>query len=267
MAHRWKIYRFSDSNEHEITWLGRYGAKGEARTPKTKRTSEEIAYQNRYNKHTYIRRLIKLNFTEGIMFTLTYRKGERKPMKGVKKDFKKFRDRMRREYKKIGIPFKYIYCIEIGKKGGIHIHIIINRTDGRPETDKLAAQKWEWGHVNGTPLYEDGDYERLACYMAKLPEETAEGGRTRSMEELTEENYSYGTSRNLERPQPEVKIYLRRTVKKLLEKGPQPTEGYYIDKSTVRTGINRFTGRSYMYYTEKKLKRRGQSTCLKCGYS
>lgn len=265
MAHRVKIYHFLNSNEYEITWWGRYGAKGEARALKTKKTPKEIEYQNRYNKHTYIRRLIKLNFTDGILFTLTYREGTRKPLDEVKKDLERYRNRMRRAYKKIGLPFKYIYCIEIGKRGGIHIHIIANRTNGKPETDRLAAQKWEHGHVNATPLYEDGDYERLACYMAKLPEETEKGSRLDNMEELTDENYSYGTSRNLIRPEPEEKIYLRRTVRKLLEEGPQPTEGYYIDKSTIRTGKNRFTGESYMYYTEQKVKRRERTPCSRCG--
>ena len=259
MAHDKKTYRFPYSNEYEITWEGNYGAKGEKRAPKKKKTPKEVEYQNRQHKRTYIRRLIKLNFENGIFFTLTYKRGIRKSMREVKREFENFRDRMRRAYKKMGIPLKYIYCIEVGKRGGIHIHIIVNRTSGRPETDKLVSQKWPHGHVHGVPLYEDGDYEQLACYMAKLPEEK-EGeswkDRVERMEELTEENYDYNTSRNLVKPVAEHKRYKRRTVRKLMEEGPTPTPGYYIDKNSIRTGINRFTGKSYMYYTEHMIKRK-----------
>ena len=260
MAYNRKAYRFSYSNEFEYVWAGNYGAKGEHRAEKRKKTPKEIEYQNRWNKRKYIRRLIKLNFEDGIYVTLTYGKGQRKNMKGVKQDFKNFRDRMRRAYRKQGVDFKYIFCIEIGSRGGIHIHMILNRTPGKPETDKLIGEQWTYGHPYMTPLYQEGDYEQLACYMAKVPqEETGEDkkGRIARMEEITDDNYDYGTSRgNLIKPVPEEKEYERRTVKKLIQEGPTPTLGYYIDKSSIRTGINRFTGMSYMYYTEHLIKKK-----------
>ncbi len=261
MAYNVKKYGFPFSNEFEYIWAGHYGAKGEPRGTKRKKTPREIEYQNRWNKRKYIRRLIKLNFEEGIYVTLTYGRGQRKDMQGVKNDFKNFRDRMRRAYRKQGADFKYIYCIEIGSRGGIHIHMIVNRVPGKPETDKLIAEKWTFGHPHMTPLYQEGDYEQLACYLAKVPqEETGEDkkGRIARMEEITDETYDYNTSRgNLIKPEPEEeKEYSRRTVKKLIEEGPEPTPGFYIDKNSVRTGINRFTGMSYLYYTEHLIKRK-----------
>lgn len=259
MAHKRKIYRFPTSNEYEYTYKGNYGAKGEKRAPKIRKTKKEIEYQNRMNKRTYIRRLIKLNFEDGIWVTLTYGKGTRKSMDEVKRDFSNFRKNVGRVYKKSGQKFKYIYVIEIGKRGGIHIHMIVNRKEGMPETDRLISEKWIHGHPHMTPLYEDGDYEQLACYMAKIPPEE-EGGNKRSrmerMEVLTDETYDYGTSRGLVKPEPEEKEYKTRTVRRLIEEGPEPTPGYYIDKSSIRTGINRFTGMSYLYYTEHLIKRK-----------
>ena len=73
---------------------------------------------------------------------------------------------------------------------------------------------------------------------------------------LTKEEYSYSTSRNLIRPKPERKRYRRWTMRKLLLYGPKPTPGYYIVPESIRSGTNRYTGYSYMRYTEEKLDRR-----------
>ncbi len=46
-----------------------------------------------------------------------------------------FWQNMRRAYKKRGKQLLWIMRIEIGKKGGIHIHIIVNKIRGEPTTD------------------------------------------------------------------------------------------------------------------------------------
>ena len=63
----------------------------------------------------------------------------------------------------------------------------------------------------------------------------------------------YTCSRNLIRPVPERKFYSRRTVEKLVSDGPKPTEGYYIDKDSIRVGVNEYTGMSYLQYIEYKI--------------
>ena len=63
----------------------------------------------------------------------------------------------------------------------------------------------------------------------------------------------YGCSRNLKMPEKETHEYRRRTVRKLLEHGPTPTEGYYIDQDSIRCGVNPYTGKTYFYYTEIKM--------------
>ena len=174
-------------------------------------------------------------------------------MDEVEHDMEKFIDRLRAPYKRAGIKLKYMYRIDIGKRGGIHIHIIIKRlpTDG----DKLIQKKWKAGRVNFVHLYDAGGYQDLAEYMAKeLPEEI-EGQLNLFDEKEKKKLMSYHPSRNLDKPVPEVKEYKRRTVQKLLVEGPVPEEGFYIDKNSIRQGINPFTGYSYLYYTEYRLNK------------
>ena len=60
-------------------------------------------------------------------------------------------------------------------------------------------------------------------------------------------------------PEPERKVYSQRTVRKLVEQvmktgQPVPTEGYYIDRDSIRCGVNPYTGMSYLHYTECRIK-------------
>jgi hypothetical protein len=170
-------------------------------------------------------------------------------MKAVKKDFEKFRRNLRNRYKKAGHPMKYIYTIEIGKRGGIHIHYLVNRIRGEPNTYDMICECWKHGHPNFKPIYEDGGYNALAEYMAKVPEEGDEW-----FVDTDKDRYDFGTSRNLIRPTYERKEYKRRTVEKLIKEGPEASRGFEIIKESIRMGENRYTGYSYLYYTERRIK-------------
>ena len=254
MAHRKDIWRFKNSNEYEYKWIGNYGAKGEKRSPRKKATKEQIKKQNQYNKEKTIRRVIKANFTtEDFWITLKYPKGHRAAITEVQKNLSEFNRKMRREYQKRKIPYKFIYRMEIGTRGGIHIHILINRARGTPETDLLVKKYWNHGGSNFVTLYEQGGFQNLAEYIVKpLPEETE---KQVSMFDETEKKLfvKYSTSRNLIRPEPERKVYSRRTVEKLIREGPKPTEAFYIDKDSIRMGVNPYTGMSYLQYIEYKI--------------
>ena len=241
-----KSWTFPDSIEHEIGFAGRYGKKGEKRLPRQKRTPEQMQWQNALNKRNKIRRLIKANFKENDLWvTLTVKKENRGPMKKIQKKLGRFFDNMRRQYKKEGIAYKFIYLIEIGKKGGIHIHLIMNRCTAQAP-DILISRYWKLGHPDIRLLYKEGGFEDLANYLSNFPETDKDGNKVKR--ENAEE--CYNTSRNLIRPEPERKRYFRRTAEKMIKEGPKPRKGYYIDKSSIRTGINRVTGYSYLYYTE-----------------
>lgn len=256
MAFYYEKYRIGYWIEHEYKYAGNFGKKGEKRQKKEKPTPEQMQLYNRINKAKRIRRTIGLNFgPSDYWVTLTYKKGERKDMAGVKHDVKNFKDRLRRPYKKAGVELKWMQVIEIGKRGGIHIHMVLNRIEG---TDLLVAKNWGHGHPYFKQLYEEGQYEQLSHYMAKLPpEQEGDKKREECLQELTDANYSFSTSRNLVRPEPdERKVYTRRTMEHAIKQGPKPTPGYYIDKDSIRIGVNKITGWSYMYYTELPIRRR-----------
>lgn len=249
MAYWQKRWEFLNSIEYEFTYIGNYGAKGEKRRPRKKLTPEQVEKQNYINKKNKVRRLIKANFSPGDYWvTLKYSKGTRKPLEEIKKDMKKFTDNMRRAYKRQGAEFKYIYRVEIGRNGGIHIHIILNRSRGKPAADILLDRYWKGGHPYFAVLYEDGGYDQLASYLIKdLPEEKNE-------DEVDAYLKAYHPSRNLIRPEPEKKYYSRMTMRKLVTEGPVAQEGFYIDRDSVEIGENPFTGMSYARYTEIRLK-------------
>lgn len=252
----WKdVWEFPNSNEYEYKYAGNYGAKGEKRGKRKKVTPEQIKKQNQSNREKKMRRLIKANFIpDDIWATLKYPKGTRKPLGEVKKDMKAFLANMRKEYKKRGEAFKFIYRMEIGERGGIHIHILVNRLRGKPDTDIIIKECWEYGRVNYESIYEYGGYKKLANYIVKQPNEEMEMQLKLFPEEDRKKLINYSSSRNLIRPEPERTVYRRRTVRKLIENGPEPTPGYYIDKESIHYGVNPYTGMSYYHYTEYRIK-------------
>lgn len=250
MAYKETVYRSDNCIEYGYSFKGMYGAKGEKRAPRKKATPEQIKRQNRLNKEALLRRTIQANFYPNDLWTcLKYPAGTRKTYDEVRKDFDKFSRGMRKDYEVRGEQFKYIYRIEIGSRGGIHIHILFNRVWG---ADLLASKNWVNDRLHFTTLREEGGYRKLASYIAKpLTEEPEQLSMFPDTE--IKSMSKYGSSRNLIRPEPEVKEFRRKTVKKLIQEGPTATKGFYIDKNSVRTGINEYTGYSYLYYTELRL--------------
>lgn len=249
--------RFPGSTEKRYFFNGNFGAKGEKRAAKEKPTPEQMEYVNRMTKARKIRYYIKGNFSDSDLFvTLTYRKGTRKSLKEAAEDIRRLFDRLRRKFKKLGHALKYIYLIEIGSRGGIHAHVIINECG---QTTRLISKLWEHGHPNFKNLYEEGDYQQLADYMAKVPQ-----GEDR-VQQCTKTESIYSHSRNLILVKPEVKTYTRRTVRKYIEaiEGGATThrdaawipEGQYIDTDSIRLGTNPYTGLSFLEYTLRPIKK------------
>lgn len=243
---------FKDSIEYEIKYAGKYGARGERRAKRTKATPEVIKRQNQRIREKKMRRLIKANFEEGdLWLTLKYTKGTRKPVNEVKTDLRKFIDTMRRRYKAQQNELKFIYRLEIGSQGGIHIHMIVPRIRGS-DTELMIQKAWKHGRVNYQAL-DSGDYADLAAYIVKQPDEEVNKQLSFYDVDDRKEFVKYSTSRNLVRPAPERKVYSKRTVRKLLKDGPVPSKGYYIVKGSIVSGLNQYTGMSYLQYTEKRL--------------
>lgn len=244
--------------EHEYKYPGRYGAKGEKRKKKKKATPEQVAKQNQHNREVRCRRLIRNNFYPGDYWvTLKYKSGTRKCMEEFLKDMGKFLRGMRKEYKARGEPLKFIYRLEIGKRGGLHAHIVINRLPGQAYTDLVIRDAWQKvtkdGSVDYTTIREQGGGKDLAEYITKQAGEEIEGQMHLFSAKDQRRLIRFSSSRNLDRAEPVRKVYRHWTMKKILENGPKPTPGYYIDKDSIQAGVNRFTGFSYYKYTEVRI--------------
>lgn len=226
--------------EVEECHTGRYGAPGKKREKRQKPTPEQMAYQNQWRKERDIRRLLEVNFDEyDYWVTLTYRPGNRPPDMGqAKKQVQKFLRQMRDAYKSRGQPLKYIVVTEIGSRGGIHHHLVLNRMEGG---DKLVAKHWTYGGANITLLYREGEYRKLANYIAKQP----------AGDNAVKEKW-YSRSRNLQKPKIEKQVMKRRTFSKEIH----VPKGFYLDKESVYQGNNPVTGHPYRYYTLVKLNGR-----------
>ena len=256
MAYEEKIWRTPYCNEYEYGYEGKYGARGEKRAKRKKPTPEQIKKQNQRNKEKTVARILRANFEEGDLWcTLKYPKGTKKPIEEVAKDLTGFLGSMRYQYKKRAKPFKWIYRVEIGKHGGVHIHMVIGRIRGEPDTDKLIQSKWKHGRVNFQNLQGEETYGELAGYITKPPPEELEGQISLFHEQDQKKLSTYSCSRNLIRPKPERKRYSHWTMRKILEEGPKPTPGYYIDKNSIVAGINPYTGMSYYHYMEYKVRK------------
>lgn len=171
-------------------------SQGTGKRREKKATPEEIAKQNQWRRERDVRRLIKWNFSSGdYWMTLTYKKGERPAWEQMKKDLAKLIRKVRLKYKKKGWELKYIYRLAIGKKGGPHVHLLVNReADQETGTDRIISELWENGHVYFASLYDAGGYVKLSEYITKPLEEHE-----------PDEIKRYSCSRNLIRKEPKQK--------------------------------------------------------------
>lgn len=257
-------YAMGDVIDNEYSYMGNYGAKGEKRAPHQKATPEQMTKQNLLNKIKRVRREILLNFHPwDLWLTLKYPRGTRKTTKEVLEDVQDWTKKLREKYKRAGEQLKWIRRIEIGQYGGIHVHILINRPRTIKDVDLVCKELWGRAGINFQSLKEEGGYEQLAAYLCKRSkgDNETEGQLSFLPEEDRKRCLSYSTSRNLIRPEDvcEKKKYSHWTMRKIITEGPKPREGYYIDKNSIRTGVNPFTGMSYYYYTEIRIKNKWET--------
>lgn len=236
---------FGSTREVEEKHNGNYGAPGQGRKRKRNPTPEDIERQNQWRRERDLRHLIKWNFKKtDYWVTLTYRKGERPTWEQMARDVQDAIRKMRNRYKKKGQELKYIYRLGIGKKGGPHVHILVNQIPG---TVSILQDSWSHGHINIRPMDDQEDCQALSEYIAKPLEEYEPPKLKR-----------YHPSRNLVRKEPEKKEIHQRTV--VDKKGKMnkiiPPKGYYVNKASVRFGRNPVTGFFYRHYTLVKLDRR-----------
>ena len=236
--YRRKYFPLRYTIEVEENHKGNYGAKGQKRKDKKKATPEDIERQNQWIAEKNLRRLINNNFgPDDWHMILTYQKDKRPDVKEARKAVRKFLAAMRKDFKKLGKVLKYILVTEYENKA-IHHHIIIeNIVVGQTTTAKLVKKNWEYGRPKFVPMDDNGEYKDLAEYLIK------ETSKTFKQKE-NPNKLRYTRSRNLEIPEPAVEEMYRHE----FDKEPKPLPGYYIDKDSLVTGINK-AGKPYRYYT------------------
>lgn len=207
----------------------RHGAPGRKRAPKRNPTKEDVKRVNAWQKRRKCLWRMQLYFVPGDYYlTLTYKKDKRPAdMAGAKKDFKTFREKLRKEYKKRSVDFRWIRNIEIGKRKACHIHVVMNRIEG---IDLLIRKAWTKGRVDFQIMYEDGAFKDLAAYITKSP--------------FTDKSLSetdFQCSRNLPLPEPKKKDIDGWSIHRKI----RVPEGWELDCSSVIEGINPITGYEY----------------------
>lgn len=236
------------TKEYEKYYTRRLRPGNEKRRPRENKTTEQQRKINDKLAERKLTRIMNDNFDETSWYlTYTYLK-ENRPSE--LEEFEKDRDKLLRDirkiYKKENKVFKWIETVEVGERGALHIHMVINDIDIR-KIKKL----WKKGFVHATPLDDTGQYRRLASYFMKYYQKTR---KTASQIQKK----AYNCSRNLTRPEP-VK---RPMSGKEFSKDIKIPKGWYLDEGSVERGITE-DGYEYLRYTIVQCpdykKKRGKS--------
>ena len=201
------------------------------RASKSNPSREAVIKYNTRTAEKKLARLLNANFYPGDFHcTLTY-EGIEPEIAEAKKELENFIRRMKREYKKQGLEFKWIAVTEFHHKR-IHHHIVMSYID-----ERVIARQWRRGHVNFKGLGRNRNYRKLAEYLVK------ETSKTMS-EPGSEIKKRWSASRNLVRP-----IIKREIVNpSALHETPKALKGYDIDMESVHKYQHPFTGIEHLEY-------------------
>lgn len=248
-----KEYLLGDIREAEAGYRGERTGRGR----RQKATPEQIERWNRQKRKKAVRLLLEANFTKGdLWICLKYRKGTRKSVQEVSKDLSEFCRRMRIAYKKEKQAFKWIARIEVGKLGGLHVHLVCNAFKG--DGLSLITDTWEKvspeaSRANIESLDGNADREQLADYITKEAEKDDDQYHLPGTIEDRKAVLRIRSSRNLIRPEPERTPLTRRQFEKLMTDGPKPAEGFIIVPDSVRRGENPITGMPFIHWKEIRI--------------
>ncbi|MFA9375773.1 MAG: hypothetical protein ACERKZ_03355 [Lachnotalea sp.] len=234
----------------------RFNKRGYKKGKKKNLTKEEQKKVNKRAAEKKLRRIINANFQEGdthlvLDYTLENRPADKKAMREDANDFLK---EMRTLYKSLGLVFKYIHVMEIGKKGALHHHLVINTPE--EVSTRAIAKAWKGrGRTHYNPLDNTGQYSKLASYLIKQSD-----GMLKDPEAL--QGKRWNSSKNLRKP----KVIRKEPIKdkgwyNRIAKLPKKLEnGYYLDKDSVSEGIHEKTGFTYFTYTFIKINQTWKET-------
>lgn len=213
------------------TW--RYKPEEKRRKPKENKTTEVQQQINDRQTERKLTRIMNANFDNSSWYmTFSYKKENRPDIETLKKHKRILLSNLRKTYKNQGKELKYIETTEIGERGAVHFHMVINDIDIRE-----VKQLWSYGFVKAIPLDSSGQYRKLAAYFIKYFQ------KTRGTSEQIQKK-AYNCSRNLIRPVPKKHVMRGKDFIKEIK----VPNGWYLDKESVREGITA-DGYQFLIYT------------------
>lgn len=220
----------------------RYNTKGQIyRSRNENRTTAAQETVNDRNKVERFSILANTNFSEGDYFvTFTYRRENRpSDVAEARKQWNKVLRRLRNGYKKQDSEIKYLWCLE-HKKYAYHFHLLCNNE----VNSKLFSSAWEYGKVNVQNL-DNRAYHTVGEYMMK-EQFIKEDGASTKVERC------YGSSRNLVRPEPEIKLLDNYD----FEKYPKVDEEFEIVEDSLNDGEVTIEELNFTYKCQSYVLRR-----------
>lgn len=239
-------------------YSSRFGKKGIKRGKKRSLTREEQKEVNKRAAEKKLRRIINENFEEGdTHLVLDYKRDRRPAGRGqMRKDADDFLREMRNLYKRHEIELKYVHVMEIGKKGALHHHLVINTPEEISQREIVRCWKGR-GRTHHNPLDDSGQYAKLASYLIKQSD-----GMLKDPDAL--QGKRWNSSRNLRKPE----VLRKEPIK---DKGwynriarlPKKLEkSYYLDGDSVQEGIHEKTGYTFFTYTFVRINQTWKETEL-----
>lgn len=236
-----KVTKAGKTCIYERTYSTYAHPKGERRARKEKPTIETQEKINNRKQAREVCIYLNANFKGGdYHVTLTYEKDKRPTdPDDAKQDRKDFLKRLRRRMKKEQMDFKYLIVTEIGTRGALHHHMVLNQIPV-----EWIRQAWKKGRIDVRPLDDSGQYSRLADYLAKNLLKWKKAGGT---------GRGWTHSKNLYRPETVKRIVTRNRFRT----EPRIKKGFYIDRDTVECGISEYSGYEFLRYILVKEERSG----------
>lgn len=155
-------------------------AHGKDSTPEKRQKKEKDtkAAQKRVNERKaeeQLRWKLNANFTAGDYHLVLHYYDKSVTLEQAEADKRNFLRQMRGEYRKLGLPWKYVACTETKRMTNVHHHIIIKASNV-----ELAQKVWgkvlgeRLGNVSLKPLDKRGNHGKLANYLIKETRSTVE---------------------------------------------------------------------------------------------
>jgi len=150
-----------------------------------KKENGEKRLNNIQKTEKMLRRLINSNVTETSKFlTLTYSDNQ-VDLKQAKTDFKRFIERLKRNYKLVP---SYVYVTEFQKRGAVHFHVIFNNLPYIPS--KELSRLWGHGFIKINRITK---VDNVGAYICKYMTKSVDDERLQNSD-------LYGRSRGLKEP-------------------------------------------------------------------